>query len=233
MNAFFEACPAGEAGLHLVFGDQIGREAAGALRDIAQRIRSAELPGVLDVVPGYVSLFVAFNPLLWTHSELRAAIASLPEAASAPGERRLVRIPVCYGGEFGPDLADVAASGGMSEEAAASVHAEREYDVYFLGFTPGFGFMGEVDERIALGRLPSPRTAVAPGSVGIAGRQTGVYPVVSPGGWRIVGRTPVRMYRPDDPDPILLRPGDRVRFERITPEQFRELSAVEGGAADA
>lgn len=230
MNGAFEVRPAGECGLHLVFGETIGAGTADALRSVAERIRSAGLPGVLDIVPGYVSLFIAFDPLRWTHDELKGTIASLPKTQKASGERRLVRLPVCYGGEFGPDLWDVAESGGMSQEEAVSLHAEREYDVYFLGFTPGFAFMGEVDERIALGRLPSPRTAVPSGSVGIAGRQTGVYPVESPGGWRIVGRTPVRMYRPGDPDPILLRPGDRVRFAPISAEEFQEIAASGGGA---
>lgn len=225
----FTVRPAGACGVYLVFGEAIRNDVARRLLAAARTLQTASLPGVRDIVPGYASLFVEFDPLRWSAQELAAAIRGLSEPDASAFAQRLVRIPVCYGGDFGPDLEDVAGAAGMTGEEAAALHAGRTYAVYFIGFTPGFGFMGEVDPRIALGRLQSPRLAVPAGSVGVAGRQTGVYPVASPGGWRIVGRTPLRLYRPESDDPILLRPGDRVRFEAIPPTEFARIAAEESG----
>lgn len=224
----FTVRPAGACGVYLAFGEAIGHDVARRLLAAARTLQTASLPGIRDIVPGYGSLFVEFDPLRWSADELAAAIGGLPEPDASTFAERPVRIPVCYGGDFGPDLEDVARAARMTGEEAAALHAGRTYDVYFIGFTPGFGFMGEVDPRIALGRLQSPRLAVPAGSVGIAGRQTGVYPVASPGGWRIVGRTPLRLYRPETDAPILLRPGDRVRFEAISPAEFARIAAEEG-----
>jgi inhibitor of KinA len=135
----------------------------------------------------------------------------------------LVEIPVCYGGEFGPDLQDVADSHGLTAERAIELHASTTYTVYFLGFAPGFAYLGEVAEELVTPRLATPRKSVPAGSVGIAGSQTGVYPISTPGGWRLLGRTPVAMFRPERAEMSLLSIGDRVRFSPISREQFAEL----------
>jgi inhibitor of KinA len=138
-------------------------------------------------------------------------------------EPRLVEIPVCYGGEYGPDLNGVADLHGMTIDAAIQMHASRTYLVYFLGFVPGFAYLGEVAEELAIPRLATPRRSVAAGSVGIAGSQTGVYPIATPGGWRLLGRTPVKMFQPEREEMSLLSIGDRVRFVAISREQFAKL----------
>jgi inhibitor of KinA len=132
---------------------------------------------------------------------------------------------VCYGGAHGPDLAFVAERAGLSPEEAAGLHASGSYRVYMLGFTPGFPYLGGLPERLAAPRLESPRLAVSPGSVAIGGAQSGIYPVRSPGGWRIVGRTPLRLFDPASPRPFLLAAGDGVRFQPVGPERFEAIAA--------
>jgi inhibitor of KinA len=170
-----------------------------------------------DVVIGYCSVTVYFDPLRadasWVEDQMHA-IAGLVRADER-AEGGVVEVPVCYGGEFGPDLADVAAFGGCSSEDVIERHVSREYRVYLVGFVPGFAYMAEVDPAIAAPRRASPRTAVPAGSVAIAGGQTGIYPAVTPGGWNIIGRTSLAPYGPWRREPFLFRPGDRVRFHRV------------------
>jgi inhibitor of KinA len=151
----------------------------------------------------------------WLESEV-ATIARDLEGEAEPDAGAVVEVPVCYGGEFGPDLSDVAMFGGCSEETVIDLHTGRDYRVYLVGFIPGFAYMAEVEPRIAVPRRSSPRTAVPAGSVAIAGGQTGIYPAVTPGGWNIIGRTPIKPYDPDRDEPFLFKPGDRVRFHRIS-----------------
>jgi inhibitor of KinA len=134
-----------------------------------------------------------------------------------------VEIPVCYGEEYGPDLNDVSAMHAMTPQQVVDLHSSANYLVYFLGFVPGFAYLGELPKALATPRLPTPRRIVPPGSVGIAGNQTGVYPVATPGGWRLLGRTPISMFRPEQNGLSLLSIGDRVRFSPISPEQFAAL----------
>ena len=134
-----------------------------------------------------------------------------------------IRVPVCYAGEFGPDLADVAAFGGITEAETVRLHTSRTYRVFMLGFSPGFTYMGSVDGRIAAPRLPAPRVRVPAGSVGIAGVQTGIYPAPTPGGWQIVGRTPLKPFDLERPEPFLFKPGDAVQFYAIEPSEYARL----------
>jgi inhibitor of KinA len=190
---------------------------------IAAAVRALGRAGVRDVVPAYASVGIHVDPTRVDLDELVAAIERV--AAAMPPEidttaARLVTIPVAYGGTFGPDLQEVARFAGCSEAEVVSRHASRTYRVYMLGFMPGFPYLGLVDERIAAPRRASPRTTVPAGSVGIAGRQTGIYPTASPGGWQIVGRSPVRLFDLDRADPCLLLPGDAVRFEPVDADTF-------------
>ena len=169
------------------------------------------------MVVGYCSLTVYFDPLAvdaaWLEAEIRQEEASIEPTPEPPAAA--VEVPVCYGTDCGPDLADVAAFAGCSESEVIERHSAVTYRVYLLGFLPGFPYMAEVDPRIAAPRRATPRTAVPAGSVGIAGGQTGIYPSVTPGGWNIVGRTPVTLFDPDRSRPFLFQPGDRVRFRPI------------------
>jgi inhibitor of KinA len=189
---------------------------------LAAALRTARLPGVRDVVPSYASVGVHVDPLRLDVAALERAVAEAwdvgPVDAVAAG--RIVEIPVCYGGEYGPDLDEVAGYARCSADDVVRRHCESVYRVYMLGFLPGFAYLGAVDETIAMPRRPTPRPAVPAGSVGIAGRQTGVYPSDSPGGWRLVGRTPWRMFDAGRARPALLDAGDRVRFVPVPAGQW-------------
>jgi inhibitor of KinA len=181
--------------------------------------------GVRNLHPAYCSLLVKFDALRFSHEEvegvLRGYLARLEEV-KLPKPRQ-VEIPICYGGEFGPDLEEVAALRGITPEEVVRLHSSTTYRVYFLGFVPGFAYLGELPEDLVTPRLATPRKKVPAGSVGIAGNQTGVYPFATPGGWRLLGRTPVKMFRVDQEDLSLLSIGDRVRFTPISRERFTEL----------
>jgi inhibitor of KinA len=183
---------------------------------VADAVAGARIPGVRDVVATYHTVAVHLDPL---GADREVVVGALRRAAAQAGAGRsdgpsatTHEIPVCYGGEFGPDLADVARFGGCSEEVAIRLHSAPRYRVYMMGFLPGFPYLGIVDPRLALGRLDTPRLRVPAGSIGIAGSQTGVYPQESPGGWRIIGRTWVRPFDPYRAEPLLFRAGDHVQF---------------------
>lgn len=170
-------------------------------------------PSVLEALPGMNNLTLLFDPERIDAAELEMQVlAAWPQLAAATIEGRTIEIPVAYGGEHGPDLADVAAHTGFTPAEVVRRHAAGEYVVYLLGFLPGFAFMGGLAPELATPRRAEPRTAVPARSVGIGGAQTGVYPLVSPGGWQLIGRTPLEMFDPSAAEPTLLRPGDRVRF---------------------
>jgi inhibitor of KinA len=178
--------------------------------------------GVRNLHPAYCSVLLKFDALRWRHEELEEKLREYLERleeASLP-EPRLVEIPVCYGGEHGPDLNEVAELRRMTPEQVIQLHASITYLVYFLGFVPGFAYLGELPQVLVTPRLPAPRKKVPAGSVGIAGNQTGVYPFETPGGWRLLGRTPLAMFRTDREGLSLLSIGDHVRFVPVSREQF-------------
>jgi len=179
---------------------------------IAAFVRDRNIDGVRDVVPTFRSVAVHFDPLTTDVENVRAALGDATAAPTADAAGRLVEVPVAYGGGDGPDLADVASFASASEQTVIDRHAAREYRVFMLGFMPGFAYMGTVDDSIAAPRRSAPRTSVPAGSVGIAGRQTGIYPRVSPGGWQLIGRTAIRVFDATRTPPSLFAPGDRVRF---------------------
>ena len=183
---------------------------------LARRLASRVGQAVRDIVPGYCSLGVHFDPLQTDIAALERVIAEeaehLEDAADTSSDRAVVEIPVRYGGHDGPDLAHVAELAQCSESDVVRRHAERTYRVYMLGFVPGFAYMGRVDPSIAAPRRRAPRERVPAGSVGIAGEQTGVYPIATPGGWQLIGRTDAVMFDATRAQPSLLQPGDLVRF---------------------
>jgi KipI family sensor histidine kinase inhibitor len=218
--------PAGDSALIVEFDNRIDVSVNARVLGLASRLQSDPVTGVRDVVPTYRSVAVYFDPVRTSHDALMARLqreASLDIPAPA-ATRESVGVPVCYGGEFGPDLPAVASFGGITEAEAVDRHTALTYHVFMLGFAPGFAYMGVVDERIATPRRETPRLRVLRGSVGIAGRQTGVYPAESPGGWQIIGRTPIRPFDPARAEPFLLRPGDSVRFRAIDRAEFDRLT---------
>lgn len=186
---------------------------------LANQILSEPFPGYVECVPAYASLAVVFDPLRISiqavQDRLMQFLAQSTEANS--DVPHTVRVPVCYDGA---DMDVVATSHRLTSDDVISIHSGKAYSVYMMGFLPGFAYLGSVDHRIATPRLQRPRTSVPAGSVGIAGEQTGVYPVQSPGGWQLIGRTPVKFFRPESNDPFLVKPGDRVEFFPITEREF-------------
>lgn len=236
---------AGDAALTVEFGDEISEEINGRVQALDAAIRKAGIRGIVETVPTYRSLLVCYDPCAARYASVRRKIAglmrNLDAAADAAG--RIVEIPVCYGGEYGEDLPDVAAHAGLSEEEVVRIHSSRDYLIYMLGFLPGFAYLGGLDPRIATPRLSTPRVKIPAGAVAIGGEQTGIYPIASPGGWRLIGSTPVRPYDPEREEPILYRAGDRIRFVPIPKDEYLRVQAQvqsgayrctvrEGGAAD-
>ena len=230
--AGFNITVAGDSAINLEFGNVISEKTNGLIRAAAQTLEADPINGVVEFVPTFCSLMVVYDPCVVGYDELtnqvRGKLRGL--VATTGGIHRVVKIPVCYGGDFGPDLGDVAEHAGMSAEEVIAIHSGHDYLIDMLGFLPGFAYLGGLDERLHTPRLATPRTRIEPGAVGIGGAQTGIYPLASPGGWRIIGRTPVRPYDPDRESPILYAAGDYLRFVPITPQEFSLIETqVESG----
>jgi KipI family sensor histidine kinase inhibitor len=213
---------AGDAALVIELPPRLDIETSARVVAMAEAVRRQFGPVVRDAVVGYHTLTVYFDPVAidgrWLEGELSAIAQEavpLPDAAGAA-----IEVPVCYGGDLGPDLAGVAAQLGCSEADVIALHTSREYRVFVVGFVPGFAYMGPVDERLALPRRSNPRTRVPAGSVAIAAGQTGIYPIETPGGWHLLGRTYVRPFDATRSQPVLFGPGDRVTFRAITRAEF-------------
>jgi inhibitor of KinA len=214
--------PLGDSALLVEFDNRIEQSINERCIALAEALEARRIAGVRDVVPAYRTVAVYFDPLKTDAAELRRELqqALAARAAVAPRPREIIRVPVCYGAADGPDLGEVARFAGSSEEEIVSLHTGTVYRVFMLGFSPGFAYMGPVDARIAAPRRSAPRTAVPAGSVGIAGQQTGIYPSETPGGWQLVGRTPLRVFDPSRTPPSLFRAGDRVQFFPIGRDQW-------------
>jgi KipI family sensor histidine kinase inhibitor len=214
----------GDCALVVELADKIGDEALASVQALVFALEKNPLRGALEVVPSFTTVAVFYDPAKIENidafrNELVARVPrTLPKAKSPARE---VVIPVCYGGEFGSDLAEVAAHAGLGEGDVVALHSGAKYRVHAVGFSPGFPYLAGLPEKLHTPRRATPRTSVPAGSVGIGGAQTGVYPLATPGGWQLIGRTPLRLFRPDDAaEPALLRPGDRVQFKPISPEEF-------------
>jgi inhibitor of KinA len=221
----FRIVPAGDSAIMVEFEERIDTAVNARVIRLADAIQVAVIPGVRDVVPTYRSVTVFFEPI---RTDFKQLVDCLQREAKRPGsasveERSPISVPVCYGSDLGPDLAEVAAFAGMSADEVVAVHAVATYRVFMLGFVPGFAYLGVVDPRIAMPRRKTPRVRVPPGAVGIAGTQTGIYPTETPGGWRLIGRTPVKPFDAGRPAPFLFRAGDAVRFVPIGRAEFERL----------
>jgi len=216
--------PFGDNGLLVEFGDVISSELNSRVIALSEAIASARIQGAEELVPTFRSLLVRYNASKISYEQLVFRIRDIEKALTNAGIEkagRKITVPVIYGGEYGLDLTDVARFHGSTEEQVVKIHFRREYRVYMLGFVAGFPYLGEVADEIVTPRLETPRLKVPAGSVGIAEKQTGIYPCEAPGGWRIIGRTPLKLFNPLHQPPALLQPGDSVKFKPISEKEFR------------
>ena len=211
---------AGDAALVVEFGDTIDPETNREVHNLAGRLDSLQIPGLVEIIPTYRSLLVSFDPMLATFQEIRETIEAATDQSdtSASSNARVVLIPTLYAGEYGPDIEFVAQNAGLTTDEVIAIHSGTDYLVYTMGFAPGFPYLGGLDERLATPRLESPRVEIPAGSVGIAEGQTGIYPIASPGGWRLIGRAPLNLFDPYADPPTVLDAGDYVRFVPIESE---------------
>lgn len=216
---------AGENSLILYFGDDTDPQISAQVQSAVAATERLLGDTLIDLVPSYASLLVIYNPYLIDHLEVRRRLAVLNEARpdEAITEGRLIRLPVWYSTESGPDLEPLAKRSELSIDEVIALHSTTEYRVYAIGFAPGFAYLGQVDERIAAPRLATPRQLVPRGSVAIADRQTAIYPSASPGGWNLIGRCPTRMFDPQAEPCMPVQVGDRVGFEPIDKVRYLEL----------
>lgn len=215
----------GDRSLLIRVGEGISRECHAEVFRLFHLLTSYRLDHIRSIHPAYDSLLLTFDPLVvgpGPTAELVRCLVQRKDATTLP-ERRTVEIPVCYEGEMAPDLGDVASHNGLSVEEVVRIHARSEYLVYFLGFSPGFPYLGDLPRELSTPRLKTPRLRVPAGSVAIGGSQTGIYPVDSPGGWRLIGRTPLPLFTPEKDPPTLLEMGDRVHFVPITMKEYDAL----------
>jgi inhibitor of KinA len=219
----------GDRALLVEYGDGIDPVVNEKVRAVTALLKKNLPAGVEAVVPAYRSLSLLYDPLATTPAGLAEVLHALeadPDAAEI-AEPKIVPIPVCYGGKFGPDIGAVMEHTGLREDGIVAIHASIDYPIYMIGFTPGFCYLGGLDPRLQTPRRKTPRTSLPAGSVGVAESQTGMYPVESPGGWQIIGRTPLRLFAPARENPFLYETGDRIRFVPISEAEFVRLHEKE------
>lgn len=215
----------GDKALVIEFSDKITDEVNGKVRSMMIAIGQREIKGIVEITPTYRSLMVHYNPLEIKHIDLINVLKEIEQNLSnieipAP---RVIEIPTLYGGEYGPDIENVSNHNNLSIDEVIKIHTSRDYLIYMIGFTPGFPYLGGMDEKIATPRLKIPRTKITGGSVGIAGNQTGIYPIDSPGGWQLIGKTPLKLYDPNRNPPILLQSGDYIKFIEINEKKYVDI----------
>ncbi len=222
MNFDMKLAPSGDCALTVTLGSEISEALNNYVHALHHKIEAATIDGILDLTPTYCALMITYSPLFITYDQLSHQVKALaqdldPTITVLP---RVIEIPTVYGGVYGPDLETVAKVNCLDVNEVIRIHSEQTYRIYMLGFTPGFPYLGGLDERIATPRLDKPRLKIPAGSVGIAGSQTGIYPLDSPGGWQIIGQTPLALFDPNRETPLLLRAGDSLKFVPISPETF-------------
>lgn len=217
----------GDRGLLLEFGDEISREINEKVRRMALAVQAEAIEGIIETVPTYRSLLIIYNPVILPIEDLKKRLKKIEGGLQTTplSEPKLTRIPVVYGGIYGPDLEGVAKYLHASPEEVVQLHCSKPYLIYMIGFMPGYPYMGELPQALVTPRLKTPRLLVPKGSVAIAQRQTGIYSMESPGGWQILGRTPVELFHPEKDPPALLQMGDFVQFHQISEKEFKEWQA--------
>lgn len=222
----------GDKALNMEFGNSITDEINSKIRAITIAIETENIQGIVELVPTYRSLMIHYDPIKINFDELVDKLKKLEKNLNSiklPAPE-VIEIPTFYGGEHGPDIENVALHNNLTKEEVIKIHTSNEYLIYMLGFTPGFPYLGGMDKQIATPRLQAPRTKIPGGSVGIAGEQTGIYPIDSPGGWQLIGRTPLVLFDPQRENPILLKAGNYIAFKSISIEEYDEIKkSVENG----
>lgn len=217
--------PCGDCALTVEFGDSIDRKLSARVMALHLALKERGLPGMVETVPTFRSLLVHYDPLIVSQTVLQDALAELlTEQPGTVGPSDVVKLPVCYGGEFGRDIEDVATAKGISPEDVIRLHSETRHYVYMIGFAPGHPYMGDLPEALTLPRRETPRTKIPAGTVAIAVGLTVIYPFASPGGWHAIGRTPVPLFDLDRSPPAVLRAGDYVTCAPVTPAEYEEIA---------
>jgi KipI family sensor histidine kinase inhibitor len=220
---------AGDRSLVIEFGDSIEEQINAKIRSLTLAIEREVIVGIIETIPTYRSLMIIYEPMLIELDELIDKVKSIEtkmDEMKLP-DAKIIEIPTIYGGEYGPDLEFVAEHNKISLEEVIKLHTSRSYLIHMIGFTPGFPYLGGMNDIIATPRLQNPRTKIPVGSVGIAGNQTGIYPIESPGGWQLIGRTPVKLYDPYRKEPVLLNAGDYIRFVQIDENEYKQIEELE------
>jgi inhibitor of KinA len=224
MDYDYELYPLGDCAIVVRFHGGIGSAAYNGVRSLSVALDREYWPALIEYVPAFTTIALYYDPMIATYhvmvDQIRDRLTSLEVQTMERG--LIVEIPVCYGGEYGPDLHDVADYCGLSPEEVIRLHSDSVYDVYMIGFSPAFPYMGCLPAGLNVPRRSTPRVSVPAGSVGLAGRQTGVYPLSSPGGWQLIGRTPLALFRPNESPPTLMKQGDQVRFVPIDKNEYLE-----------
>ncbi|MGN9166057.1 5-oxoprolinase subunit PxpB [Tissierellaceae bacterium HCP3S3_D8] len=217
--------PAGDKSLVMEFGNSISPEINTKIRSMVTAIDESEFHGIEEVIPTYRSILIIYNPLIIDYQDIIDKLKKMETHLNdtSNDKTRIIELPTVYGGEYGPDIEFVAKHNNLTIEEVIEIHSSTDYLLYMLGFTPGFGYLGGMSEKIETPRLQVPRTKIPAGSTGIAGKQTGIYPIDSPGGWQLIGRTPVKLYDPLAEPPVLLNAGDYIRFIPIDEEKYLEI----------
>lgn len=217
--------PVADQGILMQFGNVIDEKVNASIRSMVELLKEKPIRGVQEVIPTFCSLLVLYDSEKIRYQKIQKKLMSYEGKIKSDGSNKskLYHIPVCYGESFGEDLDDVAVHAGLSTNEVIQIHSKSPYRIYMLGFLPGFAYLGGMDERIFCPRLTSPRTKIPAGSVGIGGEQTGIYPLDSPGGWRLLGRTPIPVYEPERTPAILYEAGEYIKFDPVTLKEYEAI----------
>ncbi|ART78424.1 allophanate hydrolase [Sutcliffiella horikoshii] len=218
--------PLGDTGIKVLFGSDISEGTNQEIRLFADQLKKLKLDGVIEWVPAYTTLTIFYQPDKIIYKDLCKKLEDIQkrlQKEDLSSNSTVYEIPVLYGGELGPDLSEVASHNGCTDDEVISIHSAKPYLIYMMGFVPGFPYLGGMPKEIATPRRENPRAKIEAGSVGIAGEQTGVYPLETPGGWQIIGRTPVKLYDPDNGEPILLSAGSYIRFVPVDQKEYDKI----------
>lgn len=229
MIAYPRIMPAGDCAVIVEFANEIAEEINGKIKGYVTALKEQKIKGLKEMVPTFRSVMIEYDPRFITYESLVKILKETLHMAQNTKDtmKRVVEIPVCYEGEYAPDIEYVAAHAGLTVEEVIQIHSSTEYLIYMLGFLPGFPYLGGLDKRLFTPRLATPRIKLRAGSVGIGGEQTGLYPLESPGGWQIIGTTPVRIYNPDKESSIPYEAGDYIRFLAISKEEFQSIEEAD------